>query len=177
MISIMGHCSEFGSYFPSQFWKSTFLGHLTIIWRAVVPPGGHESVILFHFTKVLASAHFVAYSTTNIPVLQLIQFVHFSLANFWCGLDLRDDSKKGGCLRGAVVPRVGCGAPKVILPWIVIESKQSILIQTVVLHRQRIRSYPCTWTGALFNTRLSISELEENSFKPTQMFSNCKMEL
>ena len=84
--SFMGCCSEFDRYFYSHHssGNAPFLGHLgqvlTFLWGAVVPPGGHESVILLHFTKVLAPPHFVAYSTANIPVLQQVQFYYVTLS-------------------------------------------------------------------------------------------------
>ena len=73
-------CSEFGNESKFQVsLKPGFLSRLVISWGAVVPPGSHKSIILFHFTKVLAPAHLVAYSTANISVLQETLFIELLL--------------------------------------------------------------------------------------------------
>ena len=53
--------------------KFDFLGHWILSWGAVIPPGGHKSIILLNFTEVLASPHLVAYPTAHISALQEVQ--------------------------------------------------------------------------------------------------------
>ena len=124
-----------------------FLSQLVISWGAVVPPGSHKSIILFHFTKVLAPAHLVAYSTANISVLQETLFIELLLH--------QDETrwKHSLCGRWHISQ---CKPVKWVLPWKRLEEESQLVGS----------SNPRSW---LFGTK-SNPHLHFHSVYPPRIF-------